>query len=152
MGFYPQHGMGEVTGSIPIRSTNKLNNLADQQENAIRFRYIGLRAETMFTCELLPKTASMLRTAASTSAAIRTKPETEDRLLSPLTVFESTVSGAEAELYRKLFFVVFEFAHVAVRLDDSTMDFSECPICYSNPSRGQDKVLGTYLNPWFRDQ
>jgi hypothetical protein len=29
MGFYPQHGMEEVVGSIPTRSTNQLNNLAD---------------------------------------------------------------------------------------------------------------------------
>ena len=26
------HGMEEVIGSIPIRSTNKINNLANQQE------------------------------------------------------------------------------------------------------------------------
>jgi hypothetical protein len=31
------HGMEEVIGSIPIRSTNKPNNLADSQKNAIGF-------------------------------------------------------------------------------------------------------------------
>jgi hypothetical protein len=36
------HGMEEVIGSIPIRSTNKPNNLADSQKNATRFRSVGL--------------------------------------------------------------------------------------------------------------
>jgi hypothetical protein len=34
MGFRPQHGMEEVIGSIPIRSTKYLNNLADYSPTA----------------------------------------------------------------------------------------------------------------------
>ena len=32
LAFDPYHGMEEVIGSIPIRSTNKPNNLADSQK------------------------------------------------------------------------------------------------------------------------
>ncbi len=42
--FALRNGMEEVIGSIPVRSTNKPNNLADSQKNAIRFRYVGSHA------------------------------------------------------------------------------------------------------------
>ena len=38
------HGMEEVIGSIPIRSTNQPTNLADSQKNAICFGYVGPHA------------------------------------------------------------------------------------------------------------
>ena len=84
------------------------------------------RAEAMRVCELLQKTGPMLRAAVSDSVEIRTNLRWRIRLLSPLTDIELTASVAEAEFCGKLLFVVFEFAHVAVRLDDSAMELSEC--------------------------